>query len=570
MTERLPSGTGNGWARSLIGRSIMTDRSDFVYDAIVLGLGPVGGAAAQLLAREGLNVLAVDKSLLPFDKPRAIGIDHETLRLLQKLGITDDLSLYMGPYRPSEYRSAAGQVLRRIIPQPEPFPLSWPPYSTFIQPELERLMRDSFIQWEGLEVMLGWQMTAITQTEDEVQITIEPSDGGEARIVRSRYAIGCDGAWSPVREAMGLKFEDLQFDEPWLVIDMRVKESATLPEATVQYCDPARPSTFVHGPADLRRWEIMMLPDEQPADMLKEDRIWSLLSRWLTPDQGEIWRAATYRFHALVATQWRNGRVFIAGDAAHQTPPFMAQGLNQGFKDVANLCWKLGEVITHGADPRLLDTYDEERRPNARAVIELTKTFGRLICERDPLAAAERDRQLLAEMHEGRGEIVRQDLLPPLSAGFLMKDEAGRYTPAAGTIFPQPWVDTDAGKRRMDDAVPSRFLLVVSPDWDPNTTDIALAHRLGVTFACLERAEPVQEVVSIPDSSGLISDWMKKHGIVAVLVRPDHVVFGSSTKPGGERELLDALDLKLWPSRQSGSVPLGFRGTRPASASWAA
>ncbi|WP_313805560.1 bifunctional 3-(3-hydroxy-phenyl)propionate/3-hydroxycinnamic acid hydroxylase [Sphingobium sp.] len=532
----------------------MIDRDEQVYDVIVVGLGPVGAAAAQLLAREGLAVLAVEPALLPYDKPRAIGMDHEALRLLQKLGITDALGPHMGPYRPSEYRSGRGELLRRIIPQPEPYPLSWPPYCTFVQPELERLLRDGFSKWQSLEVLLGWRMTALEQEEAGVSVVIQAPESGEERRIGGRYLIGCDGAWSPVREAMGLKLEDLEFDEPWLVVDVRVNEAAVLPDATIQYCDPARPCTFVHGPGDLRRWEIMLLPGEEPADMLKDERIWSLLSRWLTPDQGEIWRAAAYRFHALVGSAWRKGRVFVAGDAAHQTPPFMAQGLNQGLRDVGNLCWKLADVLSGRAGIRLLDTYDEERRPNARAVIELTKSFGRLICERDPAAAAERDRKLLEEMRAGRGEIVRQDLLPPLFAGLLMKDGAGRPSPAAGTIFPQPWIETPLGLRRMDDVLAYRYLLVISPDCHPSADDMDLAASLGVTIARLERGMAKGPVAEIAEQGDLIAQWMKACGASAVLVRPDHVVFGSSDKRGGERELLKELERQLGLDSKRGEI----------------
>ncbi|GEO17197.1 bifunctional 3-(3-hydroxy-phenyl)propionate/3-hydroxycinnamic acid hydroxylase [Microvirga aerophila] len=514
------------------------------YDVVVVGLGPVGAAAAQLLAREGLTVLAVDPSRQPYDKPRAIGIDHEALRLLQKLSITDELSLYMGPYKTSEYRSAAGQVLRRIVPQPEPHPLSWPPYSTFIQPELERLLRGSFDRWPTLDVTLGSRVLTVEQNPDEASVTIEDVDTGTKRLVTCRYVVGCDGAWSPVREAMGLQLEDLKFDEPWLVVDVLVNETADLPDAIIQYCDPVRPCTYVRGPADLRRWEIMLLPDENPTDMVDEKVIWSLLARWMTPDQGRIWRAATYRFHALVGKQWQRGRVFIAGDAAHQTPPFMAQGLNQGLRDVANLCWKIGEVLKHGADPALLKTYDEERRPNARAVIELTKTFGQVICEREPGAAAERDKRLLEEMQAGRGEIVRQDLLPPLVGGLLLKDATGGHAPGTGTVFPQPLVITSEGERRMDDVIDARFLLVAETGWAPTAPDRVLADRLGVTLACVAEA-PVDGIVTLADTSGLIESWMSRNGVKAVLVRPDHVVFGSVRAAADVSGLLGALEHAL-------------------------
>lgn len=513
----------------------MTER----VDVVVVGLGPVGAVMAHLLAQSGLSVVAVDMSPDIYDKPRAIGIDHESLRLLQQIGIADALAPYLGGYRPSEYRSASGQVLRRILPLGEPYPLYWPPYNTFLQPELERLLRESFGRYERLETLLGWRAVSFAQTDKEAVVTIESVADGATRDIRALYVVGCDGAWSPVREAMGLKFEDLEFDEPWLVVDALVGDDVPLPSTTVQYCDPARPATFVRGPGNLKRWEIMLLPGEDPAEMVAEEKIWQLLSRWLTPDQGSIWRAATYRFHALVAESWRAGRYFIAGDAAHQTPPFMAQGLNQGLRDVGNLAWKIVQVVAKGADPALLDSYDLERRPNARSVIDLTKTLGRLICELDPVAAAARDERLLEEMRTGKGEVVRQDLIPPLVGGFLLQGKHGEPSSGTGTAFPQPLVETDQGERRLDDVLGHGFLLLVPPSWTPSNQDLELATRHDVTLVSLGGSQG--QVRPLSEQGNLISAWLERHGCTSVLVRPDHIVFGTSTLDSGPSDLLMAL-----------------------------
>ena len=510
-------------------------------DVVVVGLGPVGAVMAHLLAQGGLSVIAVDMSPTIYDKPRAVGIDHESLRLLQQIGIADALAPYMGGYRPSEYRSASGEVLRRILPQGEPFPLSWPPSSTFLQPELERLLRESFDRHEHLEALLGWRAVSFTQTDEEALVTIECVADGSTRDIRALYVVGCDGAWSPVREAMGLKFEDLEFDEPWLVIDALVSDDVPLPATTVQYCDPARPATFVRGPGDLRRWEIMLLPGEVPEEMVSEERIWQLLSRWLKRGQGSVWRAATYRFHALVAEHWRAGRYFIAGDAAHQTPPFMAQGLNQGLRDVGNLAWKIIKVVAKGADPAILDSYDLERRPNARAVIDRTKTLGRLICELDPVAAAARDEKLLEEMRTGKGEMVRQDLIPPLVGGFLLQGQHGEVSSGTGMAFPQPLVATDQGARRLDDVLGHGFLLLVPPSWTPSSRDLELVSRHDVTLVSLGAGIQGQ-IRALSEQGNLISAWLERHGCKSVLVRPDHVVFGTSALESGPSDLLIALD----------------------------
>ena len=525
-------------------RGSMTLSGPMGFDVAVVGLGPVGAVAAQLLAREGLSVLAVEPNRTPDDKPRAIGIDHESLRLLQSLGLAEEVEPILGDYAPSEYRSATGALLRRIVPQPQPHPLSWPPYATFVQPALEAILRAALERWPTLSTALGQRVATLRQTELGVRLGLV-NEIGEAREVSARYVIACDGARSAVRQSQGILLEDLEFDEPWLVVDVIINENARLPETIVQYCDPARPATYIAGPGQLRRWEIMLLPGEDPERMVEDETVWRLLSPWLTPLEGKLWRAAAYRFHALVAQRWRSGNVFIAGDAAHQTPPFMAQGLNQGLRDASNLCWKLGQVILRGAAPQLLDSYEAERRANCRAVIALTKQFGRLICERDPMAAAARDRTMLAEIETGRGLLVRQNLLPPITGGFL-HDASGDRPSGVGTLLPQPMLLQGSGApRRMDDVVKARFLLIVRQDWRPNEAQRATAERLGLAFASLTPRSLGEWVTPIHERDPLIADWMREHEAVAVMVRPDHVVFAIARAGEDAGRLIDQLDAEL-------------------------
>jgi 3-(3-hydroxy-phenyl)propionate hydroxylase len=178
----------------------------------------------------------------------------------------------------------------------------------------------------------------------------------------------------------------------------------------------------------------MILPGESPREIATPERVWQLLRPWLRPDQGKIWRAPTYRFHALVAENWRNGNGFLAGDAAHQTPPFLAQGLNQGIRDAANLAWKLSAAL-QGAPERLLDSYEAERRPNVREVIAITKMLGREICERDAAAAEESNRRLRADFENGNGIKMRQDLLPPLKIFCATPTERATRDPAKASRF---------------------------------------------------------------------------------------------------------------------------------------
>ena len=519
----------------------MTTRQPVTADVIVVGLGPVGAVASLLLARAGLKVIAVEKAAAAYDKPRAIGIDHESLRTLQKICNADAIEELLGPYRASEYRSKAGEVLRRVVPQPPPHPLAWPPSATFIQPELEKLLRTHLEAARNIRLLWSHEAVAVSQEPDAVLFELKRLVDGAQIQISAPFAIACDGASSFVRRSLAIELEDLGFDEPWLVVDVLLESEDRLPDHVIQFCNPDRPCTFVPGPRALRRWEFMMLPGEDPAEMVKDARVWELLSPWLSRSEARIWRAACYRFHALVAQRWRDGRCFLAGDAAHQTPPFMAQGLNQGIRDAANLTWKLALVLQTAAHPGLLDTYEHERRPNAHAVIALTKRFGQLICERDPVAAAVRDKELLAEMEAGRGEIIRQDLLPPLQGGFL---HGSGTDPAVGHVFPQPFVAAQNAKVRMDDVFASRTLLVVAdPGWLPSKRTYALAMELDVALAALAPISPL--VTLVRDESGVLAAWFARYGLAAALVRPDHVVFATCATAAAAEDLLLLLKARL-------------------------
>ena len=232
------------------------------------------------------------------------------MRIFQNLGIADQLAPYVCAYKRSEYRAADGGLLRSFRAAAEPFPLSWPPNMSFLQPELERLLRERAVERSNFTMSLGSEVVAV---EEAGEITVRYKHDARIELATCRYAVGCDGGSSFVRRNLGIKFEDLTFDEPWLVVDVILNSEVELPDVNIQYCNPNRPTTFVHGPGQIRRWELMLLPGEDPTEMTDEGRIWELLAPWIKPEQGRIWRAAPYRFHALVAERWRSGHVFIAG-----------------------------------------------------------------------------------------------------------------------------------------------------------------------------------------------------------------------------------------------------------------
>jgi 3-(3-hydroxy-phenyl)propionate hydroxylase len=383
----------------------------------------------------------------------------------------------------------------------------------------------------SVEVALGWRFTGVEQDIDAATVQLEDAEARAVR-VRARYVIGCDGASSAVREAAGIVLDDLEFDEPWLVVDVQVNEHglAKLPKTSVQYCEPARPCTYVIGPGNHRRWEISLLPGEDPAWMATEEGAWSVLRRWIGPEDATLWRQASYRFHALVAREWRAGRVFIAGDAAHQQPPFLGQGMCQGVRDVVNLVWKLravlaGEVGAAAADA-LLDSYTEERREHVRRLTTRIKEIGAVICERDPAAAAARDAALIEAAGGTIRTVPRQDINPPVAGGLL----APGHVAGAGTLFPQPRVAGPAGPVLLDELAGTGWRIVTNLRTAALPPGLAaFAARLGSVVCIPADAEAYAlgpHGFETAELDGVLARWFERHGACAALVRPDHYVYG--------------------------------------------
>ena len=320
----------------------------------------------------------------------------------------------------------------------------------------------------------------------------------------------------------------------------RVNDAALgkLPETAAQFCDPSRPTSFIIGPGNHRRFEIMLLPGEDPREMEDPAQVWRLLARWITPDDATLWRAASYRFHALVAREWRRGRVFLAGDAAHQQPPFIGQGMCQGIRDVGNLVWKLDRVLKGQSGAGLLDTYGEERSEHVRQLTTRIKAIGHVICERDPVAAEARDVRILGEGGGHPRTVTRQEIVPPLQKGLL----AFPLHPAHGTLFPQPWIRTAAGRRLLDTAAGTGWRLVLDARNAPDLTADVRADltRLGMRLIRVGSADAADQAGhdAVAEEDGVLAAWFDRHGCRAAIVRPDHYVFGVANDEGALGKML--------------------------------
>jgi 3-(3-hydroxy-phenyl)propionate hydroxylase len=488
------------------------------FDVAIVGFGPSGAVAAGLLGQAGLSVCVIERQREIYAKPRAIALDHEIMRVFQQLGLVEAIAPHVEPFTPSEYFGVDGQLIRRMTMVAPPYPLGHMPSMVFSQPALERVLRDRIAALATVSIRLGVELVALAQDADGVTLQLR-DESGASSTARARSVIGCDGASSTVRSLVGIELEDLDFDEPWLVVDVLVNERglAKLPATSVQYCEPDRPCTLVIGPRNHRRWEISLKAGEDPTHAATAQRTWQLLSRWLTPEDGELWRQASYRFHALVATRWRVGRVFVAGDAAHQQPPFLGQGMCQGIRDVTNLAWKLTAVIrrevTGAAADALLDSYGIERQAHVRELTSRIKAIGAVIGERNVTKARARDARLLAECGGVVKDTPRQDVLPRLESGCL----SARASTARGTLFPQPAMVGEGGRiDLLDERTGRGWRLVLDHPLAahaPATPGIAVLH-VG------PRGER--------EAHGVLAAWFRRHECHAALVRPDHHVFGIS------------------------------------------
>lgn len=514
------------------------------FQVVVVGFGPSGAVATSLLGDRRIRTLTIDRQRTVYDKPRAIAIDHEILRLLDNLGVAERVRPHIAPFPASQHFGAKGQLIRRIDMVPEPYPLGYTPSMVFTQPPVEAALRQHAQAYPDVTVELGTELTSLAQSMDGVTLHLR-SDSGAVRTVTADYVIACDGASSGVRQQLGIQFEDLVFDEPWLVVDLQVAEAALgkLPQTAAQFCDPRRPTTFIIGPGQHRRFEIMLLPGEDARAMEEPDRVWQLLEKWLTPADATLWRAASYRFHALVAAEWRRGRVLLAGDAAHQQPPFIGQGMCQGVRDVANLVWKLDRVLSGQSGAALLDSYGEERSAHVRELTTRIKAIGHVICERDPVAAEARDARILAE---GNGEprtITRQDIVPPLHRGLL----AAAPHAANGTLFPQPWVRTEAGRQLLDAACGTGWRLVLDGGSGLAAASAIddQAGELGMRVIRIGAAQSAATEGTVAELDGVVARWFGRHECAAAIVRPDHYVFGVASDAPSLSAMMSELSSRL-------------------------
>ncbi len=473
------------------------------YDVAVIGLGPTGATLANLLALDGLRVLVLERDQDIFALPRAVHFDAECMRVFQTIGLTDTLlpNLFVGPGM--KFVDAAGRLLIDWQRPTGVGPLGWCASYKFHQPDLERALRAQLAKQPTIDVRLRHEAFALDQTAHGVALRFEHTRTGKLGRATARYVVGCDGARSIVRRFMGTELDDLKSHERWVVVDVLLdKPRPDLGDYSIQYCDPTRPSTYTRGPNNRRRWELMVMPGDDTSKLSSPEWLWDKLARWVTPADATLERSAVYTFHSVVAKGWRNQRLLLAGDAAHQTPPFMGQGMAAGIRDASNLAWKLAAVIHGEANDTLLDTYESERSPHVREFIETAVQLGAVI-QTTPSHPADPDAAAGETSRAIRAFVTPQ---PLLGEGAHL----GPAQPQAGSIAAQPRLSDG---RLLDDAVGYRFALVALPQ--------ILHDQPG-----LAELAALTDMALVADGSAALGAWLAEIGASAVLIRPDRYIHG--------------------------------------------
>jgi 2-polyprenyl-6-methoxyphenol hydroxylase-like FAD-dependent oxidoreductase len=499
-----------------------------MYDIVIVGYGPTGMLTAILLGRCGHRVAVIERYKTLYNLPR-VGIVHDdVLRMFQEVGCIEQIwpdTRFLPIYELAKHG--------RVLLSSEVSPMAthgWPEYTSIYQPafekELDRIARSQ----SSVDIFQGETVTALTQNSDGVAVTVE-NEEEKSRRVEGRYLIGADGGNSFVRKALGISYENLGFDQDWLVIDAKEKRARPGLPAMRQFCEPEQPGvTLCMGPHH-RRWSFMIFPGESAEDAIKPSSVWRRLDRseGATPDEFELIRVASYKFQSLYAESWRVGRVFLAGDAAHQMPPFLAQGLCSGFRDAHNLAWKLDLVLKGMTPPDFLDAYMAERGPSARATIVESMRVGQHVNERDPEKVKQRDAQLLAmqaEQDRTRGEKrLIAFRVPGIESGFIARGAP----PAAGDAFPQAHVRAE--REGLFDDIGGRGFLILMRGEDSSDAlpalDLAFWKSLGGTILRIGDAGEIANRVSLIDTEGHYGKVMDAYGCNIIVKRPDYYIFGA-------------------------------------------
>lgn len=528
------------------------DNQNFDTDVVIVGGGPVGTLLAVLLGKKGHRAIIVEKWPTFYERPRAVTFDHEIARILGYIDIDSENDAAIEHHTDLySWRNAEGESLMEVD-WTSITDSGWRTRYWFYQPDLEKRLRGIAETMDNVEIRCGWKVTNLQQDDESVTLYGEITDNPEVENpdaeqvqIRAKYAVGSDGANSLIRDTLGMEMNDLGFFFDWLILDLKPTQELEYGPDHWQLCDPKRPTTIVPGGPGRRRWEFMALPGEDLKELASEESAWKLLEPWgVTPDKAILERSAIYRFESRWAEQWRSGRAFIAGDAAHLMPPFAGEGMCAGIRDSLALAWRLDLVLDGKADDELLDTYGEERREHVRHYIDFSMGLGDVICITDEEEAAKRDERMIAELANSDGTPVNTDVAH-LGPGIWIQD-----TTHGGELAKQGIVEYQGRTGRFDDVV-GRGWTVLGLNTDPAAAldggQLATLETIGATT--LSVGNPANNV-DVVDTEGAYSRWLDGAGATYVITRPDFYVYATAADATELQTQLDKLSHLLHLSAQ--------------------
>ncbi|WP_116209799.1 bifunctional 3-(3-hydroxy-phenyl)propionate/3-hydroxycinnamic acid hydroxylase [Streptomyces olivoreticuli] len=495
-------------------------------DVLIAGAGPVGQVLALLLAQHRLRVGVVERWARPYPLPRAVAMSHDVQRVLRQLGPGEELSAMLEPWGQDGHRfsfvDSSGQTLVESR-YPMESDSGFAQMSGFSQPDLEQVLERRVQAAPLIDQYRGFALDNLTDDGSAVHATVVPHTGlapvadGAPRTVRAAYVVGCDGANSTVRSLLGPEMTDLGFDRDWVVVDVVPHTPPTWLPYACQRLGPARPTTLVPAGPGRRRWEFMVMPTDDPAGIDTDENAWRLLAPWgIHPGNADLVRHTHYTFRGRWADRWHKGRVLLAGDAAHQMPPFLGQGFNSGIRDAANLAWRLALLVNGEGKESLLDDYSAERSTQVAQIVKETVAVGRLICMLDPAQTALRDAELRRDATTGIEDAHKNWLL---RGGTLRDDGIG------GSLGLQATVDGGGRTALLDEVIAPPGFLLLGRDRDPvellSPPRRAAWRRLGGRSAHFGPE-------GLKDAEGAYARWFKRLNASVVAIRPDFQVFGGA------------------------------------------